>query len=162
MLEVHSNLYVGNQNDYDHQVIHLPGWAVVHACKEPYHRQALGYRGPGVPKNHPEYLLARRDDRLILNMVDVDNPAYFAPTMIDAALDFMVEMLASGKKVLVHCNQGESRGPGIALLYLLRAKLLMATTLEEAEVKFRALYPAYAPKPGIRGYIAQNWEKYTG
>lgn len=162
MLEVHANLYVGSQDDYDHQVAQLPGWAVVHACKEPYHRQALGYRGRGASATHPEYLLARRGDRLILNMVDVDNPAYFAPAMIDAALDFMAEMLATGKKVLVHCNQGESRGPGVALLYLLHTRILTAATLEEAEVKFRALYPAYAPKPGIRGYIAQNWGKYTG
>jgi predicted protein tyrosine phosphatase len=137
------------------------GWAVVHACKEPYHRQALGYLGRGAPKEHPEYLIAQRGDRLILNIVDVDNPAFFNKAMIDTALDFIDEALGRDMKVLVHCNVGESRSPSIALLYLAcRAKVLSRESFLEAEEEFRRLYPAYNPRAGIRGHLQQNWHLY--
>jgi predicted protein tyrosine phosphatase len=163
MIEVYPNLFVGNEQDYESDVANQDGWAVVHACKEPYHRQALGYSGRGAPKHHPEYLVARRGNRLILNIVDADNPAFFAPEMINAALDFIEQALARGQKVLVHCNQGQSRSPSIALLYMAsRLDALPTSSLETAEREFRTLYPDYAPKSGIRGYLAQNWERYCG
>ena len=58
MIEIYPNLFVGDQGDYEYQVKGQDGWAVVHACKEPYHRQLLGYRTRGAPKGHPEYLYA--------------------------------------------------------------------------------------------------------
>ncbi len=76
MILVFPHLYIGTEQDYDRRVKGMPGWMVVHACKEPYHRQLLGYKGRGAPKDHPEYLLARRGDRLYLNLVDTDDPAY--------------------------------------------------------------------------------------
>lgn len=161
MIEVYPNLFVGNQGDYDYDVSEQTGWAVVHACKEPYHRRTLGYPGQGAPRNHPEYLVARRDDRLIMNIVDAPNPAFFAKEMIDQALDFIDEALARNLKVLVHCNLGESRSPSIALLYLAsRKKTLPSESLEVAEAAFRQVYPGYNPNLGIRGYILQNWNSY--
>lgn len=161
MIEVYPKLFVGDENDYEFRVVGQEGWAVVHACKEPYHRQALGYRGRGAPKEHPEYLVAPRGNRLILNIVDVNNPAFFDRGMIEAALDFIDESLTKGLKVLVHCNQGESRSPAIALLYMTaRLDALPTESLEAAEEQFRPLYPNYNPKPGIRGHLLQNWEQY--
>ncbi|MBN2006406.1 MAG: dual specificity protein phosphatase family protein [Anaerolineae bacterium] len=158
MIEVYPNLFVGTQTDYEDDVAHRTGWAVVHACKEPFHRRALGYKGRSVAKDHPEYLVARRGDELSLNIIDADDPAYFAPEMINAALDFIDESLDAGKRVLLHCNLGESRSPSIALFYLaMRRKALPTTSLEAAEVEFRKLYPKYLPKPGIRGYLLQHW-----
>lgn len=75
MIEVYPNLFVGDEADY-RIVLNMSGWFIVHACKEPFHRQALGYAGRGAPKDHPEYLVAERDGRLILNLVDAPNPAY--------------------------------------------------------------------------------------
>jgi hypothetical protein len=55
MIEVMPRLYVGNQIDWETNVKHKgtgnpkPGWSVVQACKEPYHREALGYIGRGAP-----------------------------------------------------------------------------------------------------------------
>jgi len=161
MIEVHPNLFVGDEEDYEFGVVGQEGWAVIHACKEPYHRQALGYRGRGAPKDHPEYLVARRGNRLILNIVDVDNPAFFDKGMIEAALDFIDEALAKGQKVLVHCNQGESRSPSIALLHMAsRLDVLPTESLAAAEDQFRTVYPAYNPKPGIRGHLHQYWHEY--
>ena len=161
MMEVYHNLFVGNQDDYDCDVSRQSGWAVVHACKEPYHRQALGYISRGAPKDHPEYLVARRGNRLILNIVDANDPSFFAKEMINQALDFIDKSLSSRKKVLVHCNQGESRSPSIALIYLAsRTDVLPKDSLEAAEKKFILLYPLYNPKYGLRMHIFQNWPQY--
>src|ERR1035437_3624457 len=116
MIEVLSNLFVGSQDD-EVSIHGQSGWFVVHACKEPYHRQALGYSGRAAPKNHPEYLIARRDNRLVLNLVDADDPAYIPAEIMDVAVTFIHEHLSAGRRVLVHCNQGLSRSPAIAMLY---------------------------------------------
>ena len=163
LIEVHSNLFVGDERDYELTVAGQPGWAVVHACKEPYHRNALGYRTRGAPKDHAEYLVARRGDRLFLNIVDADAPEFFAPAMIDQALDFIDEKRAQGQKVLVHCNQGESRGPSIALLYMAtRLGVLPSASLDAAEASFRTIYPGYAPKQGMREHLRLSWQYYLG
>src|ERR1700688_3863146 len=109
MIEVHHNLFVGSQDD-EVFIRGQGGWFVIHACKEPYHRQALGYTGRAASKDHPEYLMARRDARLILNLVDVDNVSFISPLIIDAALEAIATNIAN-EKVLVHCNQGQSRSP---------------------------------------------------
>ena len=159
MIEIHPNLYVGHQGDFEYQVKGREGWAVVHACKEPYHRELLGYTTKGAPKGHPEYLVAVRGDRLFLNLVDVKDPAFVHVELVEKAIAFIHEKLTAGKKVLVHCNQGESRGPGIAFLYLLRhTAVLPKTSLNVALETFRTMYPAFYPGAGIAGYIAAHWK----
>lgn len=102
MIEVHKNLFVGGEGD-EQQVRSLAGWFVIHACKEPYHRQALGYSGRAANKDHPEYLIAHRPGRLILNLVDVADVNFIGAALVDAALAAIHENLPS-QKVLVHCN----------------------------------------------------------
>jgi len=63
MTEIHPNLFIGNENDYEFKVKNREGWNIIHACKEPCHRQTLGYSGRGAPKGHPEYLMAKRENR---------------------------------------------------------------------------------------------------
>ena len=70
--------------------------------------QALGYSGRAASKDHPEYLIAHRPDRLILNLVDVDNVNYIGAELVDAALAAIHERVGFDK-VLVHCNQGASK-----------------------------------------------------
>lgn len=162
MKEIFPNLFIGNQNDYDSKIQHEPGWCVVHACKEPYHRRALGYKKLGAPQDHPEYLIARRENRLILNLVDADDPAYIRKEIIDAALDFISTSLASGSRVLVHCNEGCSRSASIGLLYLvMNTDELPKEEFLKAEVAFRLIYPQYNPKNGMRGFMMSNWRDYT-
>jgi hypothetical protein len=43
MIEIYTNLFIGNEQDYELRVKNQPEWRVVHACKEPYHRQLPGY-----------------------------------------------------------------------------------------------------------------------
>ncbi len=163
MIEVYPNLYIGNQNDYETHVKYIPGWFIVHACKEPYHRQALGYRSRGAPKNHPEYFIAKRGNRLILNLVDVNDPSYISKEIIDAALNFINEALDNSHPVLVHCNQGMSRSAGIGLLYLAAfTNKYVEFSFQEAEMKFRSIYSPYNPAAGMRIFIQRNWEEYRG
>ena len=117
MIEIMHNLFIGSQSDYENIVKYESGWYVIHACKEPYHRQALGYSGRAVSKDHPEYLMAERENRLILNLVDVADPAYIAKIIIDKAIGCIAGHI-NEMKVLVHCNQGASRSATIGLLYL--------------------------------------------
>jgi len=159
MIEIYKNLFVGTEQD-EQAIRTQPGWAVVHACKEPYHRRLLGYSGRGAPKGHPEYFVARRGNKLFLNLVDAEDPAYIPKCIIDAALQAIDAALISGKKCLVHCNQGESRSPSIGLLYLASRSLIPNKTLIDAEQTFRQLYPSYNPKRGMRGFMLAQWAFY--
>ena len=161
MIEVMPNLFVGDQSD-EAQIRGQSGWFVIHACKEPYHRQALGYFGQGAPKTHPEYLIARREGRLILNLVDVPNVAFISPLIMDAAIAAIHENIR-GSKILVHCNQGMSRSPTIAFLYMAQhGNAFAGDTFEQGRTKFFEVYPLYNPAKGVADYAALNWTKYNG
>lgn len=158
MIEVAPRLFVGNALDYEKQVKGKPGWAVVHCAKEPYHREAVGYTGRGCDNKHAEYLMARRDNRLCLNMIDAPTAEFFRDEMIDAALAFITEQMNKNQTVLVHCNQGGSRAPSLALLYLRRnSERFEALGFDDAEEVFRAIYPLYVPANGIREYVQAHW-----
>lgn len=161
MIEIHPQLFVGSESDHELGTGRFgDGWAVVHACKEPYHRQALGYSGRGAPKTHPEYLIARRGSRLILNLVDAADPAYIPDEIMDAAVRFIHAELSAGQRVLVHCNQGLSRSPGIAMLYLAtHTDRVSRESFELAVASFRAIYPPFAPAPGVAGWLRQRWAR---
>lgn len=160
MREVFKNLYVGNQQDYETGTFTPSEWAFLLAAKEPWHRQALGYTGRAAAKNHPEYLMAYRHDKLILNLVDAPKSIFFDKRIIDAGLDFITEQLNKGKKVGVFCNQGESRSASIVLLYLIKHGIIKSDTLEDAEAEFLKVYPEYNPGAGIRGFVKEHWMEY--
>jgi hypothetical protein len=161
MIEIYPDLWIGTEQDYEFSVKGQSGWQVVHACKEPYHRQTLGYTTRGAPSNHPEYLIARRPGRLILNLVDAPDPAYIPKEIIDAALEFIHQGLHDGQKILVHCNLGESRSPSIGLLYLGTYTDKVPKEFFAAEQAFREKYPNYNPKTGMRGFLMKNWSNYV-
>ncbi len=161
MTQIHPNLFIGTEHDFEQRVKNQPGWYVVHACKEPYHRKLLGYTTQGAPKSHPEYLWAKRENRLYLNLVDVADPAYISDDIVRATMKFIDEALATGNKCLVHCNLGESRSPVLGLLYMAHRGLIPNESLPIAESAFMKLYPGYNPKAGMRGFLSQHWEEYT-
>ena len=157
---VHENLFISNQIDYESGVFNDKEWSIVLAAKEPFHRQALGYTGRAAAKDDPEYLFAKRDNKLILNLVDAPKSIFFDKGLIDLALDFISEEIGKGKKVLIVCNQGESRSTSLALLYLVNNRLIQGETLEDVEAEFMKLYPKYNPGTGMRGFVKENWEYY--
>ena len=159
MKEITRNLYIGSQDDYESNVKFQLDWFIVHACKEPYHRQALGYTGRAVANTHPEYLIAERENKLILNLVDTADPKYIAKEIIDKAIAAIDENIES-KNVLVHCNQGMSRSATIGLLYLHHVGVISTDNFEEAENEFIKIYPDYNPANGMRIFAELNWNNY--
>ncbi|WP_026789804.1 phosphatase [Pleomorphomonas oryzae] len=159
MIEIHSNLFVGDEKDEQH-LCREPGWFFIHACKDPYHRRAVGYTGRGAPKDHPEYLIAHRDGHLFLNLVDTNDVAYVPMEIVEAALEAIHRNLGT-TKVLLHCNQGQSRSPSIALLYLRRhTNRFAGMAFVEALQTFQLLYPPYSPARGMADYVRLNWDRY--
>lgn len=159
MIEVSKNVFVGSQDDAYYGWKKKDEWAFIHCCKEPFHRQFVGYVSRGCPKDNPEYLYAIRDNEIALNMVDVDNPDWFDKEMIKIAIGFALDH--DDKKLLFHCNQGESRSPSIAMLYLAILDKIPREDFLTAERAFKKLYPAYNPKNGIRSHLRMNWMEYT-
>lgn len=157
MIEVASKLWVGTQADFDELDQFDTQWAIVHAAKEPFHRQALGYTGRAAPSDHPEYLWAKRGKRLILNLIDGDDPKYVGKPLIDAAIRHIEESLAAGEFALVNCNKGCSRAPTIAMLYLAPT---LPQDFEEAVAKFTEIYPTFAPAKGMREFARIHWSAY--
>lgn len=130
--------------------------AVVHACKSPCHQRAVGYTG-SLPKDHPSYLWLRQETNLYLNIIDPAVPL-FPNELFAAFLPFAREMWDSGKQLLIHCNQGESRAPSLALIFL--AKHLQAVSNESyamARTDFNQVFPHYMPGRGIETYLTNNW-----
>ena len=132
---------------------------IVSACKDgPYgHRNALGYTSLGAPKGHTYYHVSR-GKRMVLNLIDVDDPHFVPEEAVFPALHFINKHLKAGDKVLVHCNAGMSRGPSIALAYL-RSIGEMPYSFRTAEKIFKSLYPAYSPGNGMRMFVRAHWQQ---
>jgi hypothetical protein len=162
MIEVHPNLHVGSLHDCSR----FPG-PIVHACKEPCHRKAVGYNGK-LPTDHPSYLSLRKPGHLYLNIIDPPEPL-FHPSLFLDALDFIDEHIdkaggprgASPASVLIHCNQGQSRAPSIALLWLASRTNMPSASLDQAAYAYKLLDPNYNPGQGIRSYLDQHWNTLT-
>lgn len=117
MKEIIKNVYLGCDADVEEFKDLHPDGVIIHAAKEKWHREAVGYTGRGAPKDHPEYLVAIRDNELMLNLVDSPKPEFIPRQCFDAAAAFFSDK-SYDLPVLIHCNQGKSRAPGV-LLYCL-------------------------------------------
>jgi predicted protein tyrosine phosphatase len=87
----------------------------------------------------------------------------FPNELFAAFLPFAREMWDSGKQLLIHCNQGESRAPSLALIFL--AKHLQAVSNESyamARTDFNQVFPHYMPGRGIETYLTNNWRVLDG
>lgn len=160
MKEIIKNLHIGNQQDYENNVFDEENCSLVLAAKNPFHKNAVGYTGKSCDKNHPEYLIARRGNKLILNMVDAPYSIYFDKGMIDTALEFIDEELNKWKSVYVVCNAGQSRSASLVLLYLIKIGFINGETLEDCEVEYLRIYPNYNPGKGIRDFVKEHFKEY--
>ncbi|MCL2566987.1 MAG: dual specificity protein phosphatase family protein [Alphaproteobacteria bacterium] len=158
MQEVYKNLYVGNDQDcsinYDNE-----DYAIIHACKIHCHQKALNYKR-SLPQEHPNYLTYLKDNHLFLNLVDI--PTEFLPKYTDPIMQEAMQFIENNintKKVLIHCNQGCSRSPSIALLYLAKNNLISNSNYIKTKEDFLKIYNQYSPNTGIEKYLENNWKK---
>ena len=61
MTEIFKNLFIGTDQECSFNI--SPDWAIVHACKNPCHVQAVGYKG-SLPSSHPNYLVMENEQHL--------------------------------------------------------------------------------------------------
>jgi len=113
MVKAYDRLYIGDESTCQ---VGSAKPAVIHACKSPCHQRAVGYRGSLSPQ-HPHCLVLRRPYDLYLNIIDPPVPLFKIETFAQF-LAFAGEHYDGGGSLLIHCNQGESRAPALALLFL--------------------------------------------
>lgn len=158
MQEVHERVIVTNDRSC---ISGSDSVAVVHACKSPCHQLAVGYRG-NLPSSHPNYLVLEQENDLFLNIIDPVGPL-FMPPLFSAFLEFASKHWGQGKKLLIHCNQGESRAPSLAMLFLAKKlSVIPDSSYEAARLEFERIYSTYKPGRGIEIYFSKNWVKLGG
>lgn len=151
IVEVFTNLFVGDAEGI--REAKKRDMYIIHAAKEPWHRERLGYTGRAAPKNHPYYLWYADYLAMYCNLVDAPDAKYVPDELVTAIVWQMQAHLSIGKQVFIHCNKGESRAPTMALLYLLKNE--KGWTVD----KFKEAYPAYNPGAGMATYLQQFIEK---
>lgn len=159
MAGVIDRLFVGDEEIYK-RLRGREGWSFLRACKNGVdsHRDLLGYTELSAPKG-PNYLWVRKGNVLALNIIDIDDVNYIPEQMIEHGVKFVAERHQAGDKVLIACNQGHSRGPTIAMLYMHSIGELPHSFIQ-AERIFKTLYPKYDPNLGMRKFARLHWHEY--
>jgi hypothetical protein len=147
MIEIYPRLYIGDQSTC---LGGFNGLAVVHACKSPCHQEAVGYRG-NLPPDARSYLALETEHNLYLNLIDPPTPLFQVDSFRHFR-DFAVsKYVEGGHRLLIHCNQGQSRAPSLALLFLKDLHVLPNTSNVDARETFLPLaeiLPRYLPGLG--------------
>lgn len=168
MIEITDNIYVGNDQDYNqiinnHFIFNTNEWAFLHCAKIPFHQKMARYNRD-LPRNHPDYKYKIIGNRMALNLIDF--PEYDSiwkehyKVMFHSAVEFLNEQYyEEGKKILIHCNQGISRGPSLAMLFLANIGFYNYKNFEETEKLFKNDYIKYNPKECIKNNIKNVWQE---
>jgi predicted protein tyrosine phosphatase len=171
-IEVMKNLWLGSQYAFetgiegwhegripdDENTDPFKDWKILHACKEPFHRQFVGYDDRGASKEDPEYLVAVRGNRMALNLIDAHDSKSIYSEAIEAGIEWIISGLREGRKVFVHCNMGVSRSPAIVMIVMARLGEL-SRELAEAQQDFPKIYPNALPNAGIAGFLEDHWDE---
>lgn len=156
MRQVHDGLFVGTELDC------RPGradWATVHACKTPCHQRVVGYTG-SLRSDHPHYLIYEEDHDLYLNIIDPSKPLFKMP-LFTRFLAFARRARGDEERILIHCNQGLSRAPSLALLYLAKVEGAISNqSFEEATSDYLTIDPQYSPGRGVQIYLREHWYEF--
>lgn len=158
MQEIYTHLYVGDDSDYE-KIKDNSDWRSARMCKfgPGGHKESLGYTSMAAPKGK-NYLSVIKDNRLAVNIIDMEDPNMIPFDCIKVALDYIKEQLVKGKKVLVACNSGHSRGPSTGLAFL-RSIGDMPHHFVKAENIYKVIYTKYDPGMGIRQVLKDHWDE---
>lgn len=150
------SLYVGDDSDYV-KIANKSDWRSARMCKYGVggHQQTLGYTSLSAPKGK-NYLHKDADNRIAINILDLNDPNMIPFECIKYALDYIKEQLNNGHNVLLACNSGHSRGPSTGLAFL-RSIGELPYNFHKAETIYKTLYPKYDPGMGIRQVLRTHW-----
>lgn len=102
---------------------------------------------------------------MALNLVDMNSfsSSYldFNRGMFMSAFSFLDEYKEKGYRLLIHCNQGESRAPTLGMLYAARFGAFDYVDFDASVQKLRALYPSYNPKQNIYMTVKSLWDHFV-
>lgn len=149
MIEVCDGIWVGSLQDF--KEVDEVKFAFVHATKSIF------------DKSFGE-VFYENENHLYLNWVDAKEEKYFdyrglGVGVVISALDF-IDKWVKERKILIHCDEGVSRSPSIAMAYMAkRLKIIDDKDHVFAEREFQDMYPEYAPNKGIQDFLFKNWFK---
>ena len=158
MNQIFEGLYVGNQEDEPDQDMFC-----IHAAKNPFHCDAVGYKG-NLDKSHENYLMLERPGNLYLNLID---PPFklageYTDPIFKRAILFIAEAIVDDKEVLVRCNKGLSRSPSIIMAFMAKSGMITNESFKKSKAEFtKDFYPEYEPGQGISLYLEENWKILT-
>ena len=159
MEQVIPRLYVGSDKDVPEAK--KRGYARLTAAKDgpDGHREILGYHTMGAPKGK-DYLFATDEggNHAAMNLIDVDDPEFIPEEMLLKGIAFAQEKWAEGKKILIHCNSGHSRGPTTAMMFM-RSIGELPQPFNRARKIFKTLYPPYDPGHGMEYMARKMWDE---
>ena len=145
--KVSSNLFIGDIESCK-RISHSD--CIIHATKNPCFTRMMGGK---VEKDNPNYLYYETEKDLYLNIIDSDEPLFYKATF-DKALEFIGKHIFENK-VILHCNEGRSRSPSIAMLYLFHN-----LEYREAQNRMLDIYNDYNPSMGIDEWLGWNWDSF--
>ena len=160
MIEVSKNLFVGNEDEYKQNRYLMNEWRIIHACKEPYHREIMGYTGRAAPKQRGYHYVYDSKGDLFMNIIDGVPAQYYDFFMMREAVLCAVKAFENNKKVFVHCNQGESRAPIIAML-IMRTINKLTGSFQNSFFEFKKIYASINPSNGICEFASKNWNLFS-
>ena len=97
--------------------------------------------------------------RNFIPLANTEIPPYRAEDF-NRYLDLIDQHLRQGKVVLVS-EQGESRAPSLALLWMVfRGRILSRSSFAAARSDFFRIYPQYRPWPGWIIFFEQEWDAF--
>jgi hypothetical protein len=169
MTKVAERIQIGSDKDCPIGLNFKPGLAVVHACKT-CHARRVGYKG-SLKSDHPNYLWdevtsGKKDSGgdLFLNLIDPPVPL-FKLESFKKFLDWATPRYEKGDTILIHCNQGESRAPSLALLLVAKLGLNSSGSYQAALNEFKGkpsepgVFPNYKPGKGIETFLTEHWNE---
>lgn len=172
MIEVYPNIIVCSEDEYEWYIQRSPTnnyKGIIHACKEPYHRNRLGYNTKGAPKSAGEGYYFVEDTfsedntgELFLNIIDANEVRFIPELLFHKSFEFINKYISNGK-IIIHCNKGESRSTGIVIAYLNRYTDFFedCDSLEEQLDKFKGIYPKMKLGNGIYEMVKHLYETHN-
>jgi hypothetical protein len=157
IFKICNNLYTGSAKGLI--FTNKTEWFIVGASQI-FHYYRLGWKLGYPDKASLHYLIHEQSNYLTLNWVDGDKRLFlwYDEQKFKQILD-IIENKYKTKKVFIHCDLGESRGPSLTLLFLAkRLGIISNASFEDAKGDFLKLYPQYKPA-GIGDYLADLWYK---
>lgn len=163
LIEVSEDLFVGPLHAYEATVRHQAGWWVVHAAADPFHREfAAEALLSKADAGHPEYWFAQRGHRLSLHLHDAGQDLNLPRAIFERAVGHVRDGLAARCRVLIHCNQGVSRSPTVALFSLLALKRIRPKSDGEVFSELERVYPPVSLGLAMKAEVRRHWRFFAG